>query len=114
MTSERGWVPSDTAFAARLALVRHKMGWNAKEAALACGLSAQSWRNWETGGMRPHDYAQVCQAIAARTGANVEWLALGPRQEPITLTGEADGTLTHGYGSDICLDLETELAVSAA
>lgn len=71
-----GWVPSDHEFAARLALVRNRLGWNAKEAALACGLPAQSWRNWESG-KRPHDYAKVCQLIAARTGANVEWLALG-------------------------------------
>lgn len=76
MSAEQGWVPSDSEFASRLALVRNKLGWNAKEAALACGLPAQSWRNWENG-KRPHDYAAVCQAIAKRTGANVEWLALG-------------------------------------
>jgi len=83
MTTEstHGWVPSDQAFAARLALVRNRMGWNLKEAALACGLPPSSWTNWETKGKRPHDYVQVCQAIANRTGANFEWLALGPKEE---------------------------------
>lgn len=66
-------------FAARLALVRNKMGWNAKEAALACGLPAQSWRNWEAG-KRPHDYIEVCQKITDRTGVSTEWLVLGVRK----------------------------------
>lgn len=93
-----GWIPSDDGFAARLALVRNRMGWNAKEAALACGLPPQSWRNWEAG-VRPHDHAQVCRAIAAHTGANIEWLALGPggavtpssswSQDPFGLVAEA-------------------------
>lgn len=52
------------------------MGWNAKEAALACGLPAQSWRNWEAG-KRPHDYIDVCRKIATRTGCSAEWLAMG-------------------------------------
>lgn len=79
MTSDaaHGWVPSDREFAARLALIRNRMGWNLKEAALACGLPPSSWTNWETKGKRPHDYVQVCQLIATRTGASVEWLALG-------------------------------------
>lgn len=60
-------------FSARLALVRNRMGWNAKEAALACGLPAQSWRNWEQG-VRPHNYPEVCQLIADRTGCEASWL----------------------------------------
>jgi DNA-binding XRE family transcriptional regulator len=76
-SAPQGWVPELT-FPARLAVVRNRMGWNAKEAALACGLPAQSWRNWEAG-TRPHDYIQVCEKIAARTGANLEWLVgVGP------------------------------------
>jgi len=47
------WVPELT-FGARLALVRHKMGWNIKEAATSCGLPAQSWRGWEVDGREPH------------------------------------------------------------
>ena len=33
------WVPDTKKFAARLALTRHAMGWNAKEAALTCGFA---------------------------------------------------------------------------
>lgn len=49
------------------------MGWNAKEAALACGLPSQSWRNWEKG-IRPHNYEEVCRLIIARTECDAEWL----------------------------------------
>ena len=63
-------------FAARLAVVRNRMGWNAKEAAVMCGLPSQSWRNWETG-KHPHDYERVCIAIADHTGVSLRWLALG-------------------------------------
>lgn len=76
----QGWVATDHEFAARLALVRNRMGWNLKEAALACGLPPSSWMNWETKGKRPHNYVQVCQTIANRTGASFEWLALGPKE----------------------------------
>lgn len=69
------WVPELT-FSARLAVVRNRMQWNAKEAALACGFPAQSWRNWEAG-RRPHDYERICQAISERTGVSAAWLALG-------------------------------------
>lgn len=72
-----GWVPTDLDFPARLILIRHHMNWTAKEAALACGLPPQSWRNWEHG-RQPQNYARVCRLIADRTGADLEWLALGP------------------------------------
>lgn len=71
------WVPDLTAFSTRLAVVRNRMGWNAKEAALACGLPASSWRNWEAG-KRPHDLAMVCNTISRRTGVPATWLAFGP------------------------------------
>lgn len=71
----RGWRPDDTSFGARLALIRHSCGWNVKEAALACGLPVQSWRNWETAGRRPQDYISVCEKIAERTGVDIAWLA---------------------------------------
>ena len=73
------WVPSAAAFAARLALIRNKLGWNVKEAATSCDLPPQSWRNWEDG-TRPQDYAQVCQRIATRTGVSLTWLAWGPEE----------------------------------
>ena len=71
-----GWIPSDDAFAARLALIRNRKGWNVKEAAMACGVAPQSWRNWELG-VRPHDFQQACEVIAEHSGANINWLALG-------------------------------------
>lgn len=75
-----GWGPDDAEFGARLALVRQRMGWgNVKEAALACGLPVESWRNWERDGRKPRDYIAVCQKISARTGADLSWLAGLPR-----------------------------------
>ncbi len=71
------WTPDLSTFAARLAVIRNRMQWNAKEAALACGFPPQSWRNWEAG-KRPQDYAGVCQAIAEHTGVPANWLAFGP------------------------------------
>jgi hypothetical protein len=59
----------------RLVLIRQRMGWNAKEAALACGIPQQSWRTWESGVM-PHGsrYFDVCGNIAATTGCDYGWL----------------------------------------
>lgn len=74
------WVPDIDHFAVRLVLVRHQMGWNAKEAALACGISPQSWREWELGGRRPRDYEGVCRQIAERTGCDLIWLMVGHPQ----------------------------------
>ena len=71
------WVPDAADFATRLVLVRHRMGWNVKEAALACGISPQSWREWELSGRRPRDYEGICKQIAARTGCDLIWLTLG-------------------------------------
>jgi len=70
------WVPDDKSFGARLALVRQHMGWNAKEAALACGLPAQSWRNWEAGG-RCRDQEAAARQISARVGCDYLWLFTG-------------------------------------
>ena len=71
----RGWVASDDTFGARLALVRQRMGWgNVKEAAIACGLPVESWRNWERDGRLPRDLFSVCRAVSERTGADLGWL----------------------------------------
>lgn len=71
-----GWIPTDREFSARLALVRNRMGWNVKEAALACGLPAQNWRNWEQGKL-PQSMPRVCGDIARSTGVDPHWLAFG-------------------------------------
>lgn len=76
-TPSAPWVPETDSFAVRLVLVRHKMGWNAKEAALACGIKAQSWREWELSGRRPRDYEGICKQIAARTQCDLIWLMAG-------------------------------------
>ncbi len=72
----RDWIPDDSVFAARLAKVRNRMGWNAKEAAVECGLPPQSWRNWEAG-KGPRDVVRVSRQISERTGVSLEWLVFG-------------------------------------
>ncbi len=72
----RGWIPDLATFGERLALVRHRMGWNVKEAAVECGLPPQSWRNWESG-KQPHDVVAVCRQVSLRTGVSFDWLLLG-------------------------------------
>lgn len=81
MTTETpapAWVPSDASFAARLALVRHRMGWNLKEAAHECGFPAQTWRIWEVDGSIPRDQVTVAKQIAGVTGCDYLWLLMGP------------------------------------
>jgi len=67
------WVP-ELDFSAKLALVRHRMGWNIKEAALACGLPPQSWRGWEIQRRLPHNIRAVGRSISNRTGVDYSWL----------------------------------------
>jgi hypothetical protein len=80
------WVPELT-FAARLALVRHRQGWNIKEAALACGVPPQSWRGWEVQHRLPHDMVDTVKRIALRTGVDREWLLFGPEIAGVEATG---------------------------
>lgn len=47
-----------------------------KEAALACGLTHQSWRNWEAGGS-PQKYEEICDKIAEYSGCDPRWLKAG-------------------------------------
>jgi hypothetical protein len=51
------------------------MRWNVKEAALACGVPAASWRGWELEGRPPRDYLNAVGKIARRTGCDIVWLA---------------------------------------
>ncbi|WFF07218.1 helix-turn-helix transcriptional regulator [Micromonospora sp. WMMD1076] len=77
---ERGWVPDDGTFGARLALVRQRMGWgNVKEAAIACGLPVESWRSWERDGRTPQRIVETAALIAERTGCDYGWLLAGGR-----------------------------------
>jgi hypothetical protein len=71
------WTANDATFGARLALVRQRRGWgNVKEAALICGVPAQSWRSWERDGVMPQGgrYFGVCAQIAAASGCDYGWL----------------------------------------
>jgi len=72
------WVPDDSTFGARLALVRQRMSWgNVKEAAVECGLPVESWRQWERDGAMPRRLVEVAQVIASRTGCSLAWLLTG-------------------------------------
>lgn len=74
----RPWIPTDETFAARLALIRQRMGWgNVAEAAMACGVPVASWRNWERDGREPRRVVEVAQLIANRTGCDFMWLVAG-------------------------------------
>lgn len=106
--TEQGWVPVVDSFGARLALLRHHCGWNLKQAAIECGVPAQSWRQWEVAGRRPHDYVDVCKRIAQRTNADMHWLAFGSTPRPqildwsdlrsIAATDEQDESLNNRRG----------------
>lgn len=82
MSTLRDWIPSASDFATRLVLVRHQMGWNLKEAALACGVKAQSWREWELENRKPRDYEGVCRQISESSGCSLVWLMTGVNQGP--------------------------------
>lgn len=72
------WVPTVDTFGSRLALVRHRLGWNVKEAARECGVPAASWRSWEMDGGEPRNRVTIGKAIATRTGCDYLWLVHGP------------------------------------
>ncbi len=72
------WVPDDSAFGARLALIRQRMGWgNVKEGALACRIPVQSWRTWERDNVYPRNYPAICRQISVITGCDLDWLMRG-------------------------------------
>lgn len=75
-TREARWVPDTAQFGARLALVRWQMGWNLKEASLACGFAQNSWGGWESG-QKPRDYLDTVDKIVKVTGVSRMWLMMG-------------------------------------
>mgnify|MGYP000856799055 CR=1 FL=1 len=77
-STNQQWIPGVDTFAARLALVRHRMGWNIKEAARECGVGAATWRDWETAGAMPRNLVTIAMTIATRTGCDYLWLVHGP------------------------------------
>lgn len=89
-STAKGWMPDDSTFGARLALVRQRMGWgNVREAAVECGVPPESWRTWERDGVVPRRIVEIAGLIAERTGCDYGWLLAGPRLrgENIGFTG---------------------------
>jgi hypothetical protein len=73
------WIPTDSTFGARLALIRQHMAWgNVKEAALACGLPPESWRTWERDGVEPRGLTRIARQISNAVGCDYGWLVGGP------------------------------------
>ena len=92
----RGWTPDDSTFGARLALVRQRMGWgNVKEAAEACKLPVQSWRNWERDNVAPRNIVDIAGIIADRTGCDYGWLLAGSRLTSFAAARGAAGPETN-------------------
>lgn len=78
---EAPWTPDTYSLAPRFALVRHRMGWNQKEASKECGLAESMWARIENG-VVPRNLIDVIEKVVERTGVSREWLAFGPGQRP--------------------------------
>ncbi|WP_409350031.1 helix-turn-helix domain-containing protein [Rathayibacter soli] len=79
------WIPDVSAFGARLALVRWRMGWNLSEAERECGLTQNTWSGYETG-KNPRDFVKVVASIVMRTRVDKVWLMTG-EGSPVGPTG---------------------------
>jgi hypothetical protein len=87
------WIPTDSTFGARLALIRQRMGWgNVKLAAEACGVPPESWRTWERDGVEPRGLNRIAKKISERTGCDYGWLVGGPE-----LAGRQPASTTPRY-----------------
>ena len=79
-STAKGWMPDDSTFGARLALVRQRMRWgNVNEAASQCGIPTESWRTWERDNVVPRRLVEMSTLIANRTGCDLGWLIAGPQ-----------------------------------
>ena len=57
------------------------MGWgNVAEAAKACGLPVDSWRNWERDNRAPRRITVIAKQISTASGCDYLWLLLGSDQ----------------------------------
>jgi hypothetical protein len=94
------WTADDATFPARLALIRQRMGWgNVTEAAVACGVPVESWRNWERDGRKPHDYIGVCEKVSAASGCDYGWLVnRRPSGAPFEAPKPVNDGDSRGYG----------------
>lgn len=73
---EQSWIPDTSSFAARLALVRWRMGWNVREAERECHISQNSWAGYESG-REPRKFIEIVNRIVLRTGVDRVWLMTG-------------------------------------
>lgn len=89
----KGWMPDDSTFGARLALIRQRMQWgNVREAAVACGIPTESWRTWERDNVTPRRLVEMCTLIAQRTGCDLGWLIAGPAMVGrVEVAGQVNG-----------------------
>lgn len=91
---QQTWVPDDSTFGARLALIRQGKKWrNIKLAAQICGVPTATWRSWEertTPGL-PRELDRVRQ-IADVAGVDYMWLLTGQ-------AGHSPSTGEDGMGS---------------
>jgi hypothetical protein len=96
------WIPDDSTFGARLALIRQRMGWgNVKEAATACGLPTESWRTWERDGVEPRGLTRIARQIADRSGCSYPWLLDGPGlRDEIRRNRVGGGESAQSYGDE--------------
>lgn len=76
VVSQLNWIPDTSTFAARLALVRWRMGWNVREAERECNISQNSWAGYENG-REPRKFVEIVNRIVLRTGVNKVWLLTG-------------------------------------
>jgi transcriptional regulator with XRE-family HTH domain len=97
MSVTEGWIPDDSTLGARLALVRQRMGWNIKEAAIACAIAPESWRRWEADRTEPRGLSTYMK-IAGVTGVNYRWLAFGPKGQPVKIDQSASATRRYPVG----------------
>lgn len=74
--TQPGWIPVDN-FGARLALIRQYMKWNYAQAARACGINEETWRQWEKRGHTPRGVYDVAGTIADACGCSYDWLVSG-------------------------------------
>lgn len=70
------WIPRDTTFGMRLAMVCQHMRLSGAGVARLCGYAASTWNSWEAG-TTPENIAEVAQKIATVTGVDRDWLLYG-------------------------------------
>lgn len=89
-----GWVPDDSAFGARLAMIRYQKGWGgAAVAGERTDVRPETWRSWENQtNKNPRNYEAIVAKIARKAGCDAGWLYGGkPLEGAIDLDRLEDG-----------------------